>query len=64
MDIKTEQIYLKFEDIAQQFGVKKQTVIRWEKSIPDFPPRYKINQTVVFKAAEVAAWVDAQQVAK
>lgn len=59
-----KQQFLQFTDIAAMFGVKKMTVMKWEKSHPDFPARYKIQQTVVFKATDVAAWIDAQQVAK
>lgn len=54
--------YLQLGEIASLVGVTKMTILGWEKRHPDFPPRYKISRTVLFKRVDIDAWIESRLV--
>lgn len=52
---------LRPKQAAQHLGVARCTLWRWAKERPDFPkPRRLSSRCIVFDAAELTAWRDAQ----
>ena len=58
MTIQTQ--FYQRKHIAALLGVSKDAVIKWEKTEPNFPPRHKINRTVLYRISDFELWLESR----
>jgi prophage regulatory protein len=55
MTVNTETLYLSVDQVAQRFGVSKDSIWRWKRN-GEFPKPYKLGGSTRWRLSDIEDW--------